>query len=232
MSAGAGGNMYGGGGTFDRMMKGYGGVQNSTGMLNGGPSTNFNGMNIGNKNPYKGGTTEAQMTDNVRRYMHDRAAAKDAAAGVQPGIGSTGSVQDVNGVWHTGDDALNYDPRRSPDVAMPWRVGQGTLPYKGPVTGNVQPPNPSGYYPYGPHASMGSAATPGGYNPMASPSPGGAPMQIGGADIPNWSPTGSYGAAGGAGMAPGGPNMYAGGNPNFNERAPNQWQGLLGRGSY
>lgn len=178
MSGGAGGmGMRGGSGGFMNQFispgaAGMGPNQYGTGMLNGGPQANFNGMNIGNKIPFKGGTTEKQMNDNVRAYWAQDQAADNARNGtVSP---STGMVMDANRQWHDGADRMEYDPRRSPDVAAPWRIN---MPYKGPVNGGTpMPPNPTG-------AAYGS------------------------------------------------PNMYAGGNPNFNEAAPG-YNGLLGRASY
>jgi hypothetical protein len=162
---------------------GMGPNQYGTGMMNGGPQANYNGMSIGNKIPFKGGTTEKQMNDNVRAYWAwKNAQGRTDTPGINNGAPGFADVYGNDGQWHTGADKQEYDPRRSPDVAAPWRIDQ---PYKGPVTGGTpMPPNPTG--------------------------------------AASWSSP-RYGT--------GGTNMYAGGNPNFNEAAPG-YNGLLGRASY
>lgn len=110
-----------GGGMMQHQGAPVGGYQGGTGLLNGGPRANFNGMNVGNTVPFKGGTTEAQMQKNIRDYWASR-------KGAQP----TGS-------FSGGTFGTDMDPRRSPDVAAPWRIAQ---PYAGPVNGGTPlPPN-------------------------------------------------------------------------------------------
>jgi len=167
MSGGAGGMRGGSGGMMNQFINP---AAAGNGMMNGGPQANFNGMNVGNRQPFKGGTTEAQMQANVRNYL----AAKN---GQMPA-----------GAFSNGVMGTNMDPRRSPDVAAPWRVAQ---PYAGPVTGNVQPPNPTGYYPYGPNANNGAGPA----NPpnVPGPSPAGyqnPPDMANPPNVPGPSPTG------------------------------------------
>lgn len=201
MSGGAGGMRGGSGGMMNQFINP---AAAGNGMMNGGPQANFNGMNVGNRQPFKGGTTEAQMQANVRNYL----AAKN---GQMPA-----------GAYSNGVMGTNMDPRRSPDVAAPWRVAQ---PYAGQATGVVAPPNADSTP--NPNAPGGPGISAGNYDP--------AMYANNMADIPYADVVGNKGVnpAFANGMGGQRPNMFAGGNPNFNERAPvGNFSGLLGRGSY